>query len=139
MIWGHKVRRRVSKKYLSLLVVGSISIYYFFLFMYYHLNKPIKVELVNNVNVILQQPKQHQDFKKFHDLQDDDGDKPQRLMEAPKVRYGNGILRIIRLMISYHNHESRINCQKIKGFIIVQFIMSRPNALKLIFKRGILK
>jgi len=86
MVWGHKVRRRVSKKYLSLLLVGSISIYYFFLFMYYHLNKPIKVELVNNVNVILQQPKQHQDFKKIHDLQDNVGDKPQPLMGAPKVK-----------------------------------------------------
>ena len=65
--------------------------------MYYHLiNKQIKVELVNNVNVILH-PKDLQDLQPPKDLQDshdfdDDDDQPHPLIETPKVREGDMIL-----------------------------------------------
>ena len=59
------MRRRVSKRGLSLILCCLIIVYYLSMLLYYQLNKTVKVELVNNVNVILhhqdQDHHQHQD------------------------------------------------------------------------------
>ena len=60
MFLGHKVRRRVSKKWVVVWVLAGVAIYHLSLVLYYRLTNPVKVELVNNVNVILQ-PQEHQD------------------------------------------------------------------------------
>ena len=60
MFLGHKVRRRVSKKWVVVWVLAGVAIYHLSLVLYYRLTNPAKVELVNNVNVILQ-PQEHQD------------------------------------------------------------------------------
>ena len=58
MLWGPKLRhRRVSKKGLTLLLLCGIVLYYLSLLLY---SRTLRVHLVSNVNVIVQQPEQQQ-------------------------------------------------------------------------------
>ena len=58
MLWGPKLRhRRVSKKGLTALLLCGIVLYYLSLLLY---SRTLRVHLVSNVNVIVQQPEQQQ-------------------------------------------------------------------------------
>ena len=58
MLWGPKLRhRRVSKKGLTALLLCGIVLYYLSLLLY---SRTLRVQLVSNVNVIVQQPEQQQ-------------------------------------------------------------------------------
>ena len=53
MFLGHKVRRRVSKRTLAVSALLGIILYHLALVLYTSLTGPVRLELVNNVNVIL--------------------------------------------------------------------------------------
>ena len=64
MLWGPKLRhRRVSKKGLTALLLCAIVLYYLSLLLY---SRTLRVQLVSNVNVIVQQPQQQQQHQQQH-------------------------------------------------------------------------
>ena len=94
MLWGPKLRhRRVSKKGLTALLLCGIVLYYLSLLLYSH---TLRVQLVSNVNVIVQQPEQQQQQLSNKQLEDTEPEpepppppKLQRQPPPPPVKIGD--------------------------------------------------
>ena len=78
MFLGHKVRRRVSKRVLAVSALAGVTLYHLALVLYTRLTSPVRLELVNNVNVILQPSdlQHHQEHFEKDDMNDQE-DEPQ--------------------------------------------------------------
>lgn len=76
MFLGHKVRRRVSKRALAVSVLVGVSLYHLALVLHSRLTSPVRLELVNNVNVILHHHQDYHEEDKISDLGEDPQPEP---------------------------------------------------------------
>ena len=76
MFLGHKVRRRVSKRALAVSVLAGVSLYHLALVLHTRLTSPVRLELVNNVNVILHHHQDYHEEDKISDLVEDPQPEP---------------------------------------------------------------
>ena len=95
MFLGHKVRRRLSKRVLAVSALAGVTLYHLALVLYTRLTSPVRLELVNNVNVILQPSELHHHQEHLEeDTDHEDEPQPEPVPEPETVLHKQKISRL---------------------------------------------